>query len=145
MLSEHVPVKLYNVLTHVDGDTIDHTSEGEGQEDLESLAAEVDTLNAITGSTGITSFNNLTGSFTFVTETHNGYTVEATGSAWGSGKRLNLGGMATGNSFTLLTFTAFEPLVHVNLGTLAWGVPFEPGTKLSGRITFLQYRGKIYV
>jgi hypothetical protein len=145
MLSEHVPVKLFNALTHQDGDTLDHTSEGEGQEDLESLAVEVDTLNAIAGMSGTTTFNNNTGTFTFVPATHNGYTVAATNATWGANKRLYLGSMAAGNSFTLLTFAPFEPLVAVDLGSLAWGAVFESGTKLSGRITFLQYGGKIYV
>jgi outer membrane protein assembly factor BamB len=49
MLSEHIPIKMFNALTHEDGDTIDHTSEGESAADIETLATEVQALEDFTG------------------------------------------------------------------------------------------------
>jgi len=41
MLSENIPTKLFNALTHHDGATPDHTSETEALADIETLAAYV--------------------------------------------------------------------------------------------------------
>jgi hypothetical protein len=49
MLSEHVPVKLFNAMTHEDGDTLDHTSEGETAADIETMRDLLGTTAQTTG------------------------------------------------------------------------------------------------
>lgn len=52
MISSSIPIKLFNSLTHEDGDTLDHTSETEAQADIETLAAQVGDYDpTATGST----------------------------------------------------------------------------------------------
>jgi hypothetical protein len=49
MISSSIPIKLFNSLTHEDGDTLDHTSEKEAQADIETLAALLGTTAQTTG------------------------------------------------------------------------------------------------
>lgn len=62
MISSAIPIKLFNSLTHEDGDTIDHISEGETAADLETVAGKVTTLETNVGDWDVDIWSTATGS-----------------------------------------------------------------------------------